>query len=129
MHAPLTYFFLLLLSSLYYVQIYSVHIIVYNNLCVDSVGIHYITTLVPGDFFNVLSKYTRRGCRVLAVAHRSISVKAHKIDKINRQVHICNTITGRDESMESFVIQIMPPRFFSVMNELTVSNKNLFFSS
>ena len=49
-------------------------------------------TLVPGDFFNVLSKYTRRGCRVLAVAHRSISVKAHKIDKIKRQVHTYNTI-------------------------------------
>ena len=43
-----------------------------------------VLTIVPSDFFTVLSKYTKKGCRVLAVAHRSIQVKAHRIDKLNR---------------------------------------------
>ena len=41
-------------------------------------------TVVPSDFFTVLSKYTKKGCRVLAIAHRSIQIKAHRMDKLNR---------------------------------------------
>lgn len=43
---------------------------------------------VPSDFFAVLRKYTKKGCRVLAVAHQSIQVKPHKIDKLTRYVCI-----------------------------------------
>jgi len=63
-----------------------------HNCAWYSAVIFYINTLVPDDFFNVLSKYTRRGCRVLAVAYRSISIKAHKVDKIKRSVNMYNTV-------------------------------------
>lgn len=54
-----------------YLHMYSIYC--YNYMCV-----------VPPDFFTVLSKYTKKGCRVLAVAHRSIQVKPHRIDKLTR---------------------------------------------
>ena len=48
-----------------------------------------IIFVVPSDFFTILSKYTKKGCRVLAVAHRSIQVKPHKIDKLTRYCALC----------------------------------------
>ena len=45
-----------------------------------------VCCLVPEDFFDVLSSFTQKGMRVLAVGHRTMDVAWHKADKIERSV-------------------------------------------
>lgn len=59
----------------------------YTEAHSDCVHYHYTIMImypVPPDFFTVLSKYTKKGCRVLALAHRYIQVKPHRINKVSR---------------------------------------------
>ncbi|KAL5492027.1 hypothetical protein EMCRGX_G017415 [Ephydatia muelleri] len=45
---------------------------------------------VPEDFFDVLSSFTQKGMRVLAVGHRTMDVAWHKADKVERDMVECD---------------------------------------
>ncbi|KAL5492024.1 hypothetical protein EMCRGX_G017412 [Ephydatia muelleri] len=45
---------------------------------------------VPEDFFDVLSSFTQKGMRVLAVGHRTMQISWHKTDRIERDMVECD---------------------------------------
>ena len=50
--------------------------------------------LVPEDFFDVLSSFTQKGMRVLAIGHRTVDLAWHKTEKIERFVCTCDLLGG-----------------------------------
>ena len=48
-----------------------------------------VVCLVPEDFFDVLSSFTQKGMRVLAVGHRTMQMSWHKTDRIERLALVC----------------------------------------